>query len=167
MNISLHLQSPAALLLERKSIKNWPTCLSSLLWKTWLSSLTGAVRPCAPLYWDKQPRRGHRSPHTLVLETRSLCFFQLCVWVVRCCWRILGQLGWYISFKFMVSKFSEFSTLLFPLGYLLSLLWDNYFMFHFFSLNLQIPLPTCASHGQVINQMLVCHENRRNWMETC
>ena len=55
-------------------------------------------------------------------------------------------------------------TCFFSLGYLLTILWDNYFVPQFFSLNLQAPLPSHPFHDQFISEVSAGCENRRNEM---
>lgn len=113
--------------------------------------------------------RGRHIDHPPVLETCCPCSVCVCIWAPRC--SVEFQATWLIQFTsnswFQTS--GEFSSLppqtcFFPLGYLLAILWDNYFMPQFFSLNLQAPLPSHPFHDQLISEVSAGCENRRNEM---
>lgn len=130
--------------LKRKSIKNWPTCLISLLWKMWLFSLTGTVRPCtSSLLGRSSPGE---PPTAITLWSWNMLAFASIQSSVSGCQVLLENFGatWLRRFLQIHGLIQWVLNTTFSLGYLLSLLWDNHFMFHFFSLNFQIlflPMP--------------------------
>lgn len=84
------------------------------------------------------------------------------------CYRISGHLADSIHFKFMVSNFrwvpkSSPQTCFSALGHLLSILWNNYSVHQFFSLNLQVPLPSHPSHDQVISKVSAVKIEGMRW----